>query len=138
MLPRHARSVRASCRLPERFNEEAILATEPTIIIHFKDMSVDEEVRDHIRARFDQLASEFPEVAHCELTIRPDAKTLECHGHVTGKRTKVAAHANGIEHLRPVADAVLDKLERELRTEHDKRIFSQRRKAQKDRAKRAI
>lgn len=114
------------------------MASEPTIIIHFKDMNVDEEVRDHIHARCEQLSSEFPEVTRFELTIRPDAKALECHGHVTGKRTQVAAHANGIEHLRPVADAVLDKLERELRTEHDKRIFSQRRKAQKDRAKRAI
>lgn len=114
------------------------MASEPTIIIHFKDMSTDEEVRDHIRARCEVLAAEFPEATHFELTIRPDAKTLECHGHVTGKRTQVAAHANGIEHLRPVSDAVLDKLERELRTEHDKRIFSQRRKAQKERSKRAI
>ncbi len=114
------------------------MSSEPTIIIHFKDMSVDEEVRDHIRARCEEFAGEFPEATHFELTIRPDAKNLECHGHVTGKRTRIAAHAKGLEHLRPVSDAVLDKLERELRTEHDKRIFTQRRKAQKEQAKRAI
>ena len=48
--------------------------------------------------------------------------------------TDVGAQAEASE-PGPAADQVLDKLERQLRTLHDKRIFSQRRDARRDPAK---
>jgi ribosomal subunit interface protein len=112
------------------------MASDPNVVVHFKDVSVDEDVREYVRERCAHLATEFPEATHFELTLEPDARSVQCHGHVTGKRTRVAAHAGGAALLRQAADAALDKLERELRKEHDKRIFAQRRKAQKTRGKR--
>ena len=56
---------------------------------------------------------------------------MEVHGHATGKHRDVGAHASASE-AGPAADRVLDKLERQLRTLHDKKIFSQRRDAQRD------
>ena len=52
-----------------------------------------------------------------------------------GKNTDVATHANA-EAVRTASDQVLDKIERQLRKVHDKRIFTQRREAQRDPPKR--
>ena len=109
------------------------MADHANIVVHFKDLEVDEELRDHIEGRCTHLAAEFPEVTRFEVTLEPGPNSVECHGLVSGKRTRVAAHANGAELPRQACDAFLDKIERELRTEHDKRIFTQRRKAQKNR-----
>ena len=54
---------------------------------------------------------------------------------MTGKGTDVVTQVNASE-LAPAADIIFDKVERQLRKLHDKRIFSQRREAQRDRTKR--
>ena len=112
------------------------MSAEPNVAVHFKDLEHDDLLRDHVRTRCEHLAAEFPEATHFELTIEPGVNSFDAHGHVSGKRTRAAAHAAGAERPRQAADAVLDKLERELRKEHDKRIFTQRRKAQKASTKR--
>lgn len=109
------------------------MAGDANIVVHFKDLDVDEDLREHIHARCEHLAAEFPEAMRFEVTLEPGPNSVQCHGHVSGKRTRVAAHANGSVLARQAGDAFLEKLERELRTEHDKRIFTQRRKAQKTR-----
>ena len=112
------------------------MTNETSVAIHFKDLETDHDVRDHLSARCQHLASEFPETDRYELTLEGDPISVEAHGHVTGKKTRVAAPIKGAVNPRDAGDQVLDKLERELRKEHDKRIFSPRRKAQKTRVKR--
>ncbi len=107
------------------------------ILIHFNDIPTDDAVRDHLESRCHHLAEEFPEATHFELHLAGGEDTAHCHGHVSGKRTHTAAHVEHAKNLRHAGDQFLDKLERELRKEHDKRIFRPRRQAQKTRAKRS-
>jgi ribosome-associated translation inhibitor RaiA len=95
-------------------------------------------VRDHLIARCEHLAEEFPETTRYEVTLQEQAGTIEAHAHVSGKKTSIAAHIENAENARQAGDIVLDKVERELRKDHDKRIFSPRRKAQKSPAKRNL
>lgn len=112
-------------------------ANEVNVVIHFRDMAVDDELKEHLTDRCHQFAEEFRETTHYELTIEPDADNVKAHGHVVGKDTNTAAHANGVGDIRAAGDALLDKLHTELRKHHDKRIFTQRRKEQKKRANHA-
>ena len=54
---------------------------------------------------------------------------------MTGKDTSISAHATA-PHEKQAADAALDRLERELRNRHDKRIFMPRREARRAKATR--
>lgn len=112
------------------------MAADASVVVHFKDMTIDEEVREHIRARCARLVEEFPEATHFELTLQAEAAAVACHARVNGKQTRIAAHSGGAPGPRQAGDSALDKIERELRKEHDKRIFAQRRKAQRSRGKR--
>ncbi len=113
------------------------MSREASVLIHWKGVENEQEVHDHLAERCHHIAAEFPETRHYELSIEPSGRDVKCHGHVNGKRTQVAAHCHGLPTARQNADSVLEKLERELRKEHDKRIFSQRRRAQKGNPKRA-
>lgn len=101
------------------------------VVTTFKDLRNDDDVRDAIDRRCEHLAREFPEISRVEITIAEDGAGITVHGHVTGKSRDVGAHAEASE-AGPAADRVLDKIERQLRTLHDKRIFAQRRDAQRD------
>jgi ribosome-associated translation inhibitor RaiA len=107
------------------------LTQSPTVIVHAKDLDLDERVRNSIERRCEQLAEEFREVARFELAITEAGAGFNVHGHATGKHTDVATHADASE-PGPAADRVLDKIEKQLRRVHDKRIFAQRRDAQRD------
>jgi len=109
-------------------------AGEVTVVIHFRGIDIDEDVREHLESRCHQFASEFPETTHYELTIEPDGDNVRAHGHVVGKGMNTPARANGVADSRMAGDALLEKLHTELRRVHDKRIFTQRRKEQKKRA----
>ena len=112
-------------------------ARHTTVVIRFNHMSTDEDVQTHLRERCDHLASEFPETAHYELSLTPDASEIRADGHVSGRDTHVAAHASAGD-LRQAGERVLNKLRHELRRHHDKRIFSRRREAQKAPGKRLL
>jgi ribosomal subunit interface protein len=101
------------------------------VMVSFKDMAADEPARDAIHRRCAALANEFQEVTRFEITLLPDGVGFAGHGHVTGKGEDVGAQASAKEIL-AAAEALLDKLERQLRKHHDKRIFAQRRAAQRD------
>lgn len=109
-------------------------ANEVNVLIHFRDVDTDEDVREHLTARCQHLASEFPETDHYELTLEHESGHVRAHGHVTGKHTEAAAHSPPIEGLRAAGDTLLEKLRTELRKHHDKRIFAERRREQKKRA----
>ena len=115
------------------------MAQLASVVIHFKGIDMDEEVRDHLTGRCEHLSDEFPETTRYELTLQTDTNSgFEASCHVSGKRTSAASHIKSAENARQAGDHVLDKLERELRKDHDKRIFSPRRKAQKSQNKRNL
>jgi ribosomal subunit interface protein len=111
------------------------MSRSPSVVLHFRDVEIDETVRESIQRRCDHLADEFHEVNRFELTISENGPGFIVHGHATGKNTDVATHADA-EAARVASDQVLDKIERQLRKVHDKRIFSRRREAQRDPPKR--
>ena len=107
------------------------------LAVHFREMEVDEELRDELESRCRGLVSEFQEITHVELTLAPDGDGHVASGHARGRDTEVATHGSG-EQPRHAADQVLDKLRHQLRRVHDKRIFARRRDAQKHHPKRRI
>jgi ribosome-associated translation inhibitor RaiA len=104
------------------------MARAPHIVISFKDIASDEEIRQSLETGCLQLAEEFPETTRFELTLAPDGGGHTAHAHVTGRNTEVAAHTEAIE-LGAAAGRLLDILERLLRKVHDKHLFKQRRRA---------
>ena len=113
------------------------MSQKPIVLIHFKDLAHDEELRESLEARCQHLGEEFHETSRFELTFSEDGDSFLAHGHVTGKNTDVATHASASQ-MGPAADQLLDKVEKQLRRAHDKRIFSHRRDAQKDPPKRKM
>lgn len=101
-----------------------------TVVISFKDIESDEKVRREVQERCDALAGEFPETTRFEFILSSDGINQTAHGHVTGSHTEVAGQAEAPE-MAQAADKVLHALERQLRRLHDKKIFSQRREAQR-------
>jgi ribosomal subunit interface protein len=105
------------------------------VVVHFKEVPSSQKIRDAIEARCEHFTAEFQEVMRFEITFSPLGAEVEAHGHATGKNTNVATQASG-KSLRAAADQVLEKIERQLRKIHDKRIYAQRREAQRHPAKR--
>jgi ribosome-associated translation inhibitor RaiA len=106
-----------------------------SVVVSFKDLHPVELVRSAVERRCDALALEFPETTRFEIILAPDGVGFTAHAHVTGNHTEVAAHAAASE-LAPAADKLLEAVERQLRKLHDKKIFAQRREAQRDRKRR--
>ena len=111
------------------------MSDSPSVVIHFRDCEQDEKIRDSIEKHSARLAQEFREINQFEVSLSPNGSGFVAHVHVTGKGTDAATQANASE-LGPAADLIFDKVERQLRKIHDKRIFSQRREAQRDRGRR--
>ncbi len=107
------------------------MSRSPSVVLHFRDVEIDETVRESVHRRCDHLADEFHEVNRFELTISENGTGFSVHAHATGKNTDVATHADA-EAARTASDQVLDKIERQLRRVHDKRIFSRRREARRE------
>jgi ribosome-associated translation inhibitor RaiA len=111
------------------------MTQSPSVVIHFREIEPDEELKRSIEKQGLHLAEEFHEIARIEISLEANGAGFTAHGHVTGKGTDVATHAEASK-LGPAADLVFHKLEPQLRKLHDKRIFAQRRKAQRDPPKR--
>jgi len=105
------------------------------IAVNFKDMPVQDGVRDLVEERCRALAQEFPELTHVEVTLAPDGSGHSASGRVTGKSTALATHA-GAPEPGHAADRLLDTLRHQLRRSHDKRLFGRRRAAQRENPKR--
>lgn len=113
------------------------MTTSPSVVVHFRDITLDDRVRESIERGCGRLTDEFPEVDRIEISVAEDGAGFAVQGRATGKNTAVTTHAVATD-AGPAADQVLDKIERQLRKVHDKRIFSQRREAQKDPPKRKV
>lgn len=111
------------------------MSQKPVVVISFRDMEAQERVRERLEQGCARLAEEFPETTRFEFTLAVDGVGHTAHGHVNGRELEAATHATAREPLQ-AADRVLDKLERQLRKVHDKRIFQQRREAQRSPSKR--
>ncbi len=96
------------------------------VAIHFKDIRDDEEIRTELEARCQDLAAEFPELTHLEVTLAVDHEGHAASARGTGKHIELASHATGSEPLHAVA-RLMDKLRHQLRKAHEKRIFARRR-----------
>jgi len=116
------------------------MANQTTVVIRFKDLDTSEsannapiqDVRDHLEERCRHLSQTFPETSHYELSIAHDAKSVIAHALVRGKGIDLASHAETND-MRAAAELALERLGRELRREHDTRIFAHRRQAQRSR-----
>ncbi|MBW2234504.1 MAG: HPF/RaiA family ribosome-associated protein [Deltaproteobacteria bacterium] len=101
-----------------------------SVVISFKDIDPQEKVRETVEERCEVLAEEFPETTRFEVILSSDGASWTAHGHVTGNHTEVAGHGDASE-LAVAADKLLEQLARQLRKIHDKKIFAQRREAQR-------
>jgi ribosomal subunit interface protein len=111
------------------------MANRPSVVIHFKEVEQDEPLREFIQKKSQHLADEFHEVSKIEISVAPNGVGFVANGHVTGKATDIATQVEATD-VAPAIDSVFEKVERQLRKSHDKRIFAQRREAQRDPAKR--
>lgn len=111
------------------------MADDASVVIRFKDVEHDEAVKEQLERRCEALAQEFPETIRYEVNLTTGSKDVHAQAHVTGKDIDAAAQAVAPD-ARLAGDRSLEKLERELRRIHDKRIFSRRRAARKTTAKR--
>ena len=105
------------------------------VVIRFKEVPVDENTKEALEKRCQQLAETFPETSRFEVSLTPAADDVRAQSHVSGKHVNAAAHAEAAE-ARVAGERALEKLERELRRHHDKQIYGHRREAQKNAAKR--
>jgi len=108
----------------------------PAVEVRFKDVEPDDTLRERVERRCKQLSEDFPETTHIEVTFSPEGDEFSAHGHVLGKRTEAATSATASE-LLPAADRLFDRLEKQLRRSHDKKIFVQRRDAQRNSPKKS-
>jgi ribosomal subunit interface protein len=117
------------------------VSERPIVIVHARDLNLEPEldarVRDHIEKRCHALAEEFHEVGRFEITLELEGAGYLVHGHATGKNTDVATQADATD-PGPAVDMVFEKIAKQLRRHHDKRIFTHRRDAQKDPPKRRL
>lgn len=97
------------------------------VAVHFKDMSVIHSVRELVEGRCTELADEFPELTHLEVTLTPDGPGHHASIHASGRSTQLASHADAREPGH-AADRVLDQMRHQLRREHEKRRYLQRRR----------
>lgn len=111
------------------------MAGNPTVILHMKDVERSDELDEALERRCQTLADEFSEVDRFEIGIEPDRNEIRATTKASGKNTTVAAHATAADE-RQAADLALAKLERELRSRHDKRIFTPRREARRAKTRR--
>ena len=107
------------------------MAETPTLVVRFKDVEHDEIVREEIERKIRQIAKDFPETTRFEISLEPDGAGFRIHAHVNGKSTELATHVDGPD-LRTATDQLFHRVKHQLRRVHDKRIFTQRREAQRD------
>jgi len=111
------------------------MTNNPSVVIHFKEVEENEPLRESIQKKSEHLGNEFHEITKIEISVAPNGAGFIANGHVTGKGTDIATQVKASE-PGPAIDSVFDKTERQLRKLHDKRIFAQRRGAQRAPAKR--
>lgn len=114
------------------------MTASPTVIVHLREVQDADDVADlqeALERRCQELAEEFHEADRFEIHVTAVGNAFSAQARASGKKTDVAAQGTGAQ-PRPACDAALDRLARELRSRHDKRIFKPRRQARRDRTSR--
>jgi ribosomal subunit interface protein len=96
--------------------------------IHFRDVPHSDEIRRECEQWVDALGKEFPETSKYEVTVSHSKGEHETHVHVTGKDLELASVAQ----KRDLKDALtegFERVRRQLRKHHDKKIYARRRSA---------
>jgi len=106
------------------------MSDAPRVLVHHRDVHIGAQLLESIERRCAMLADEFSEASRFELSFENHGMSVRGLAHATGRRTDLATHAEASE---PgiVVDRVLDKIERQLRRMHDKRVHGRRRSAQR-------
>jgi ribosome-associated translation inhibitor RaiA len=73
-----------------------------------------------------QLQADFPETTKFEVSLSRERERYAAHVHVKGKHMSLTSRANH-RSLGEAAHGAFAKTERQLRRQHDKRIFGRRR-----------
>ena len=107
----------------------------PQVVVHHRDVPIGERLLASIERRCSSIADEFSEASRFEVSFEPSGAGVIGHVHATGRHTDLSIHAEGSKPA-IAADRVFDKIERQLRRVHDKRIFGRRREARRDLPKR--
>ena len=64
------------------------MTSEPTVVVHLKEVEVEDRLSESLERRCQALAADFPEVRRFEITIAQDGNLgIEVRGHATGKHT---------------------------------------------------
>jgi ribosome-associated translation inhibitor RaiA len=103
----------------------------PKVLVHQRDVHIGAYLLESIERRCASIADEFSEASRFELSFENHGMSVRGRAHAVGRKTDLSTHAEASE---PgiVVDRVLDKIERQLRRVHDKRIFGRRRNARKN------
>ena len=111
------------------------MSEAPRVVVHHRDVPIGERLLSSIEERCNSLADEFREASRFELFFEPSGAGVRGQAHAVGRHTDLSTHA---EASLPAiaADRVLDKIERQLRRVHDKRVFGRRREQQRKAPKR--
>lgn len=104
------------------------------VVISFKDIAVNETVRENVEKRCVALGGEFPETDRYEVILAADGAGTTAHVHATGRGVDVASQGDSTE-LSLAADRAIDTVAKQLRKIHDKKIYARRREAQRSREK---
>jgi len=107
-------------------------------VVNFKDIPTSPAVRTFIEERCHQVAEEFPEDLRFEVTIAMDGDQFSAHGRVKGRNIDVAANHDWESEAGKAADQLLEKLRAQIRKQHDKTIFKNRRIARNAQTKRNL
>jgi ribosome-associated translation inhibitor RaiA len=106
------------------------MSETPKVLVHHRDVHIGAHLLESIERRCATLADEFSEASRFELSFENHGMSVRGQVHATGRRTDLATHAEASD---PgiVVDRVLDKIEKQLRRIHDKRVYGRRRDAQR-------
>ena len=101
--------------------------------VHFQDVPHSESIQRECERWIDLLREEFPETSKYEITLTHAGNDHETHVHVTGKHVELASQARHRDLREAVTDA-FDRVRRQLRKHHDKKISGRRRDTHRDAA----
>ncbi len=102
------------------------MTLKQNIAVNFKEIEVNNGVRTFIEERCQEMLEEFPEVMSFDVSLAPDGIGFTARVHATGRNLDVVATHDSEKEVGHAADQVLDKVHRQLRKQHEKRVEHRR------------
>ena len=79
----------------------------PVVVIHFREIENNDQIRDSIEKQSWQLAEDFREINRIEISLEANSPDFVAHAHITGKGTDIATQAEASE-LAPAIHLAFD------------------------------